>query len=66
MQMKISAEVLEELTKDFTSPEEMESLCAQMLQHMINRGLSTELDGFCFVEHQGSLPALKSFGVRPH
>lgn len=42
--MKVSPELLEELTKDFKRPEEMESLYAQMLQHMINRGLSAELD----------------------
>lgn len=42
--MKVSAELLEELTKDFKRPEEMESLYAQMLQHMINRSLSAELD----------------------
>lgn len=57
--MKISREVLEELTKDFKSPEEMESLYAQMLQHMINRGLSAELDA-----HLGAAPAAGSNAQR--
>lgn len=40
--MQISKERLDELTKDFKTPEQMESLYSQMLQHMI-KSLSTEL-----------------------
>ena len=42
--MKLSTDLLEELTRDFERPEELESLYGQMLQHMINRGLSAEFD----------------------
>lgn len=57
--MKVSPELLEELTKDFKRPEEMESLYAQMLQHMINRGLSAEFDA-----HLGGAAAAGSNAAR--
>jgi putative transposase len=41
--MQLSKERLEELTKDFKTPEQMESVYTQMLQHMINRALQGEL-----------------------
>ena len=41
--MQLSKARLEELTKDFQTPEQMESVYTQMLQHMINRALQAEL-----------------------
>jgi putative transposase len=41
--MQISKERLDELTKDFKTPAQMESLYSQMLQHMINRALEAEM-----------------------
>jgi transposase-like protein len=41
--MQISKERLDELTKDFKTPAQMESLYTQMLQHMINRALEAEM-----------------------
>jgi transposase-like protein len=35
--------MLDELTKGYTTPKEMESLYSQMLQHMINRSLAAEM-----------------------
>lgn len=41
--MKLSKERLDELTAGYTTPEQMESLYSQMLQHMINRSLEAEM-----------------------
>lgn len=41
--MKLSKEQLEALTADYKTPQEMESLYSQMLQHMINRSLDAEM-----------------------
>jgi putative transposase len=44
MRMTLTKDQLEALTAGYTTPEEMQSLYAQMLQHMINRSLSAELE----------------------
>jgi len=41
--MKLSKEQLDELTTGYKTPQEMESLYSQMLQHMINRSLDAEM-----------------------
>lgn len=41
--MKLTPEQLEALTAGYKTPEEMESLYSQMLQHMINRSLEAEM-----------------------
>lgn len=51
--MQISKERLDELTKDFKTPAEMESLYSQMLQHMINRALEAELTAHLGHERHG-------------
>jgi transposase-like protein len=51
--MQISKERLDELTKDFKTPEQMESLYSQMLQHMINRALEAELTAHLGHERHG-------------
>lgn len=42
--MTIEKAVLEELTKDCQTPEDVDRLYGQLLQHMINRSLAAELD----------------------
>ena len=42
--MTIEKAVLEELTKDCQTPEDVDRLYGQLLQHMINRSLDAELD----------------------
>jgi hypothetical protein len=41
--MKLSKAKLDELTAGYKTPEQMESLYSQMLQHMINRSLEAEM-----------------------
>jgi putative transposase len=41
--MKLSKEQLDALTAGYKTPQEMESLYSQMLQHMINRSLDAEM-----------------------
>lgn len=41
--MGLTKEQLDELVKDYKTPEEMQSLYSQMLQHMINRSLEAEM-----------------------
>lgn len=41
--MELSKAMLEELTSGFKTPQELESLYAQMLQHMVNRSLEAEM-----------------------
>lgn len=52
--MQISKERLDELTKDFKTPAQMESLYSQMLQHMINRALEAELTAHLGHERHGA------------
>lgn len=42
--MKLSPEALDELVQGYKTPQELESLYSQMLQHMVNRSLQAELD----------------------
>jgi hypothetical protein len=41
--MALSKAMLDELTAGYKTPQELESLYAQMLQHMINRALEGEM-----------------------
>ena len=41
--MELSKALLEELTAGFKTPQELESLYGQMLQHMVNRSLEAEM-----------------------
>lgn len=51
--MKLSKEQLDELTAGYTTPQEMESLYSQMLQHMINRSLEAEMQAHLGHERHG-------------
>ncbi|WP_338339229.1 IS256 family transposase [Xanthomonas euvesicatoria] len=51
--MKLSKERLDELTAGYTTPEQMESLYSQMLQHMINRSLEAEMQAHLGHERHG-------------
>jgi putative transposase len=44
---------LDELTAGYKTPEEMESLYSQMLQHMINRSLESEMRAYLGYERHG-------------
>ena len=52
--MKLSPEQLEALTTGYKTPEEMESLYSQMLQHMINRSLEAEMQAHLGHARHGS------------
>ena len=41
--MALTKAQLEELTAGYSTPQEMETLYSQMLQHMINRSLEAEM-----------------------
>ncbi len=51
--MKLTKEQLEELTAGYKTPEQMESLYSQMLQHMINRSLEAEMQAHLGHERHG-------------
>jgi transposase-like protein len=53
----LSKQMLDELTAGYKTPEQMEGLYAQMLQHMINRSLEAEMQA-----HVGHEPYGKSAG----
>lgn len=43
-QLTLTKAQLDELTAGYTTPQEMEKLYSQMLQHMINRSLEAEME----------------------
>ncbi|KAF1719522.1 IS256 family transposase [Pseudoxanthomonas wuyuanensis] len=51
--MKLSLEQLDALTAGYKTPEEMETLYSQMLQHMINRSLEAEMQAHLGHERHG-------------
>lgn len=51
--MKLSKEQLDALTAGYTTPQEMETLYSQMLQHMINRSLEAEMQAHLGHERHG-------------
>jgi transposase-like protein len=51
--MELSKTMLDELTSGFKTPQELETLYAQMLQHMINRSLEAEMQGHLGHERNG-------------
>lgn len=52
--MKLSPEQLDALTAGYKTPEEMETLYSQMLQHMINRSLEAEMQAHLGHERHGT------------
>ena len=55
--MELSRTTLDELTADCKTPGDVEKLFSQMLQHMINRSLETEMQA-----HVGHVPHGRSAG----
>ncbi|QBG84826.1 IS256 family transposase [Xanthomonas oryzae] len=51
--MKLSKDRLDESTAGYTTPEQMETLYSQMLQHMINRSLEAEMQAHLGHERHG-------------
>ena len=51
--MELSKAMLDELTAGFKTPQELESLYAQMLQHMVNRALEAEMQAHVGHERHG-------------
>ena len=53
--MKLSKEHLDELTAGYTTPEQIESLYSQMLQHMINRSLEAQMQAHLGHQRHGRM-----------
>ncbi|MGH6629715.1 MAG: transposase, partial [Burkholderiales bacterium] len=51
--MALSKETLDQLTVEFKTPQELRSAYSQMLQHMINRALESEMQAHLGHERHG-------------